>query len=298
MTQTPDLKTIVPKTITSMGTFSQNLNLSRIFDLLPLFETPTLKAVSYKFDGLLREAGKPIVQSSTEFKNCITMEIEDKSFGKVRVVKINCEGIHLCGNRSMERARDISETILNTIIQTQRFMKHVVDGCIWDEHAFYPQMKAYLSDLKIENNLPDEDLKLLLRKLYREVLLSSDQGLWKGGSDEPRLSNLRSVMMNFTYPPIGPLLNKDIRKEEFIGGILEKSNNTNSDFEIYVSYDILSSSIGWSGSIPIRLTHRETRSEQLFTLQLRKGTIVHSGPSRDIMQEGVNVLYTNVLNCF
>jgi hypothetical protein len=83
-----------------------------------------------------------------------------------------------------------------------------------------------------------------------------------------------------------------VTKDEFIRKIVTNiSRIENNEFDIWVDYDSLMSSVGWSGSIPLRLLHKTTQESQWVTLQLRRGTVVHSGPNIPIMQKAVELLY-------
>lgn len=275
----------VPKTITSMGKFTHALNLKPIFDFLPVFNVNDLQAQRYKFEGMSREMDSSIIENEKEFKNCITMEIVDETCNKMRVVKINGDGIHLCGNRCIVRSRVITQTILDMIIQTDSFIQHMSQkNSQMSDHPFFPIIKPIISSIlggELNNPMKME----ALRKVCSET-----GGLWIKTDKLPEIKYLKTVMINFTYPPYGILKTKEIKKSVFIDRIFEFVKRPEFEHHFQVVYDSAISPMDWSGSIPIRMVHKEDNDTQLFTIQLRKGTIIHSGPNLSSMQRGLDDL--------
>ena len=295
---TPNLETTPPKTITAIGRFSSNLNLPKIFDILPLFDSDDFKAITYKHEGLKRESedGGIVKESDTEFKNSITMEILDKECEKTRSVKIHCAGVHMCGNRSIKRARKMAELIVETISRTNEFIDFCKQGTSWDEiadHGYFrnmlPVINSILPSGTTTTTLSDE-LKDKVKHFFRNIRDS-------GGLFEKKnltLESLDTVMINFSYNIENYLKEnfKTYTKEQFLKNFIECANEHPQDkFDIFINYDNLSSSMGWSGSVPLKFVHRETQLDQWLTLQMRRGTIINSGPTFEVMQEAVNVLY-------
>lgn len=293
----PNLSEIVPKTITSIGKFNGSLNLSQIFDVVPLHETDDFRLERIKYEGLVRdmENGGIPVESGTEFKNSITMDILDKDCGKTRAVKINCEGIHMCGNRSIERSQKICDFVSKLISETHHFIKKSARGTWNDilENPHYGKMEKMIKSILPENPT-DESIQELLR-VFKTV--SDGGGLYKlrciQDGENLSIENLRTVMVNYGYHPFGRLRDKGIDKEKFLTDIVNKVltlDPNKLEFDVRLDYDSHISSIGWSGSVPLKFVHRSGQI-QWVTLQLRRGTIVHSGPNVEIMQKAVNLLY-------
>jgi len=293
---TPNLETTAPKTITAIGRFSSNLNLPKIFDILPLFETDEFKAVTYKHEGLKRESedGGVVKESDTEFKNSITMEITDKECGKIRSVKIHCAGVHMCGNRSLKRARKMAELIVDTISRTNDFIDSCKQGASWEEinrHPYFPTMLPVINSiLPPKTETLTEELKDKVKQFFRNIRESG--GLFEKKS--LTLDSLDTVMINFSYNIENYLKTsfQNCTKETFLKEFVSCVNDHPQDkFDIFINYDNLSSSMGWSGSVPLKFVHLENKLDQWLTLQMRRGTIVNSGPSFEVMQEAVNTLY-------
>jgi hypothetical protein len=285
-----NLENCVPKTITSMGKFTHIFNLKPIFDFLPIFNAHQLQAQRYKYEGMSREMDSSIVENEKEFKNCITMEIIDLTCSKMRVVKINGDGIHLCGNRCVKRSRVITQTILDMIIQTDSFIQHVANGS-FDDHPFFDTIRPIIESI-MGGELQNPSKLHALREVCEQVC---ETGLWIKTERLPEIKYLKTVMVNFTYPPYGVLKSKSMKKSEFIARLFETIKRPELEHHFQVVYDSVLAPMDWSGSIPVRLIHKEDQSTQLFTIQLRKGTIIHSGPNITAMQRGVNDL-VRVLN--
>ena len=293
---TPNLETTAPKTITAIGRFSSNLNLPKIFDILPLFESEDFKAVTFKHEGLKRESedGGIVKESDTEFKNSITMEITDKECGKIRSVKIHCAGVHMCGNRSLKRARKMAELIVETISRTNEFIDFCKQGTSWEEitnHGYFQTMLPVINSILPPNTISlTDELKDKIKHFFRNIRESG--GLFEKKS--LTLESLDTVMINFSYN-IETYLKTNFQnctKEMFLKNFIDCANEHPQDkFDVFVNYDNLSSSMGWSGSVPLRFVHRENNLDQWLTLQMRRGTIINSGPSFEVMQEAVDVLY-------
>lgn len=295
--EVPVLRDITPKTITSIGKFNGILNLSRIFDLVPLLETEDFYLLRIKYEGLTRDSekgGLPI-ESGSEFKNSITMEILDREYEKIRAVKVNCEGIHMCGNRSIERSRRIADFVASVISDTQDFLERSMnwDQMLKDPH--FPKMERMIYSILPESHTP-ESIKLLLNH-FREIQLSG--GLYqvkgKGVKESLKIDHLRTVMVNYGYGPFPQIHDRDTVKDEFLLHVVERVLSGNldakSEFDIRLDYDSHISSIGWSGSVPLKFVHKKSGQVQWITLQLRRGTIVHSGPNVEVMQRAVDVLF-------
>lgn len=283
-----NLETCVPKTITSMGKFTHALKLKPIFDFLPIFNFNDLQAQRYKYEGMSREPDSSVIENEKEFKNCITMEIVDQTCNKMRVVKINGDGIHLCGNRCVKRSRVITHTILEIIMKTDSFIQHVANDCFkMEEHPFFISIRPILESIMGGEMNNSTKLKAL-GKVCENVCESG--GLWEKTELQPEIKYLKTVMVNFTYPPYGILKTKTIPKHDFIKRLFEIIKSPDLDHHFQVVYDSALSPIDWSGSIPIRLVHKKSNTTQLFTIQLRKGTIIHSGPNIESMQRGVEDL--------
>lgn len=293
----PDLKQITPKTITSIGKFNGTLNLSRIFDVVPLLGNEDFALMRIKYEGLVRdvEGGGVPVESGTEFKNSITMEINDKEFDKIRAVKINCEGIHMCGNRSVERSRGIADYVAKLISDTNAFIERSTSWEAIIEDPYYPKMEGMIR--AILPAIPTEDSKTLLVNFFRDISLGG--GLYQIKGKNPRdvlkIDELRTVMVNYGYGPYQDMQEKNLVKELFLKNLVQRVLNDPQksawEFDIRLDYDSHISSIGWSGSVPLKFIHRKTSQVQWITLQLRRGTIVHSGPNTEVMQKAVNVLF-------
>lgn len=282
-----NLEKCTPKTITSMGKFTHTLNLKPIFDFLPIFHVNDLQAQRYKYEGMSREMDSSIVENEKEFKNCITMEIVDETCNKMRVVKINGDGIHLCGNRCIKRSRVITETILDMIIQTDSFIQHVAKkDSKMENHPFFSTIHTIITSI-MGGELDNPQKISALRDVCRGVC---ETGLWAKTDKIPEIKYLNTVMINFTYPPYGILKTKTIKKNVFISRLFDVVKEESLQHHFQIVYDSIISPMDWSGSIPIRLVHKETNESQLFTLQLRKGTIIHSGPNIDAMQRGLDDL--------
>lgn len=306
MLETPVLNVISPKTITVIGKLNKFLNLSKIFDIIPLFEDENFKVLTYKHEGLKRELASNgvVTESDTEFKNSITVELLDKECEKIRSVKIHCNGIHICGNRSLSRAEQMIDVILTHITDTQLFIQQT-RNLKWEDlvkHEYYKFMVTVIRSIippeADVNNLP-YGLTENIKKLFVDII-DTDGGLFTGINSHEvlKLSSVETVMINFSYS-IEDYLNrhfkastKEMFLSKFINGVKETENK---DFEVYIYYDSLTSSMGWSGSVPIKLIHRETKIEQWITLQMRRGTIINSGRSFKIMQLAVNYIYS-ILN--
>jgi len=301
-----DLESLSPKTITSLGMFNCTINLSNTFDLLPMVETEAFKTLVLKYDGMLRDVdtGGVAGKSDFEFKNSITMEIMDKEFDKIRAVKINCRGVHMCGNRSIPRTKELVNFIVQTIEETNSFLQRFV-AVGWAEihkDPFFPTMKQTLLSILPREYTP-EDIHAL--ENYCKMVFEGG-GLYKMGFDQIPSRNLdqnpsrkrlglesfRTVMINYGYEPMGFMKTKTITKEEFIKRILTNIDELEErEFDIWLEYDNHISSIGWSGSVPIKFVHRNTGETQWITMQLRRGTIVHSGPNIPIMQRAADLLF-------
>jgi hypothetical protein len=298
----PILEETVPKTITVIGRFSSNLFLTKIFDVIPLFNTDQFKAIAFKHEGLLREAadGGVVKKSDTEFKNSITMEILDRACEKIRSIKIHCAGIHMCGNRSLSRAKDMAGLIKDIIVKVNEFINFLAARSSWDDavedHPFYPTMLPVIkSILPNVDAIMTKDLKEQVRGFFKGI--ADCGGLYEQRDNQPlTLVSLNTVMINFSYNIEDYLKThfKHDTKERFLHGLIntvQGNRDLVGGFEIVMSYDNLSSSMGWSGAVPLKFHHLETGTVQWLTLQMRKGTIVNSGPSFEIMQKAVNVLY-------
>lgn len=283
-----NLDKCIPKTITSMGKFTHTLNLKPIFDFLPVFHVNQLQAQRYKYEGMSREMDSSIIENEKEFKNCITMEIVDETCDKMRVVKINGDGIHLCGNRCIKRSKIITQTILDMIIQTDSFIQHMSGKrSRMADHSFFPTISPIISSI-LGGDMDDPHKVDALREVCLETFESG--GLWFKTDIAPEIKYLNTVMINFTYPPYGILKTKCVNKPVFIDRIFNIVKRPDFEHHFQVVYDSAISPMDWSGSIPIRLIHKEDNDTQLFTIQLRKGTIIHSGPNLSSMQRGLNDL--------
>lgn len=293
----PDLKQIIPKTITSIGKFNGTLNLFRIFDIVPLSETESFRVVRIKYEGLVRdvERGETPVESGTEFKNSITVEINDKEFDKIKAVKINCEGIHMCGNRSIERSRAIADYVANLISDTNAFIDRSVTWEAMLDDPYYPKMENMIRSILPAT--PTEESKQLLVNFFRDI--SVNGGLYQLKTKLPnqglKIDELRPVMVNYGYGPYQHMQEKTLGKEIFLRNLVQRvllgMQGGEGEFDIRLDYDSHISSLGWSGSVPLKFVHRKTGQVQWITLQLRRGTIVHSGPNVEIMQKAVEVLF-------
>jgi hypothetical protein len=133
-----------------------------------------------------------------------------------------------------------------------------------------------------------------LRKFYQGVV--SEGGLYQTPMDNSvlQLIHLDTVMINYSYS-IDHLIQKDFKKrskETFIRSFVQAIREMNiQEFDIYVHYDALTSPMGWSGSIPLKFTHKSSGKTQWMTLQLRRGTVINSGPNIGLMQKAVNILF-------
>jgi hypothetical protein len=295
---TPNLSITTPKTITAIGKLNTNLNLPRIFDILPLFEEENFKVIRYKHEGIMREASDNgiVRESDTEFKNSITMEIEDQQYSKVRAVKLYCGGVHMCGHRSVARAKRLCEIIIDYITQTNSFIQQLVqkDWEHVENHPLYEKMISVSMSILPPETPFDSLSKQRLKKFFEGVMLEG--GLYQTPVDSSvlQLVHLDTVMINYSYS-IDQLIKSDFKKrskESFIRSFIEAIREMNiQEFDIYVHYDTLTSPMGWSGSIPLKFTHKTSGKTQWMTLQLRRGTVINSGPNIDLMQKAVNVLY-------
>lgn len=305
----PDLTQTVPKTITVIGKFSSNLSLSRIFDVIPLFETPDFKAIAFKHEGLMREFsdGGVVRESDTEFKNSITMEIVDRECGKTRSVKIHCSGVHMCGNRSLPRARLLAELIVDIITRTDDFMTTCRAGgdAPWSrvsQHPFYEHMMPVIRSIlpKNTNDLEDEKTKDKIIRFFRGIDESGGLFERRDRLDPLKLLSLNTVMINFSYSIEDYLTSHFHRfaKDSFLGKFIEcVRTHEQTVFDIFINYDVLTSPMGWSGSVPLKFVHRGNKLEQWITLQMRRGTINNSGPTFEVMQDAVRILYEILDRC-
>lgn len=295
---TPNLSTTIPKTITAIGKLNTNLNLPRIFDILPLFEEENFKVIRYKHEGIMREISDNgiVRESDTEFKNSITMEIEDQQYSKVRAVKLYCGGVHMCGHRSVDRAKRLCEIIIDYIIKTNSFIHQLAEGD-WNDvvhHPLYKHMVSVSMTILPPDTPFDTASKERLKRFFQGVV--SEGGLYISPMDSPvlQLIHLDTVMINYSYS-IDQLIKKDFKKrskESFIRSFVKAIREMSiEEFDIYVHYDTLTSPMGWSGSIPLKFTHKPSGKTQWMTLQLRRGTVINSGPNIGLMQKAVNVLY-------
>lgn len=291
----PDLEKLLPKTITSLGTFNCIINLSHVFDVLPLVENDEFKMLRFKYDGMIRdcESGGAVNAGDVEFKNSITMEILDKEFDKIRAVKINCRGVHMCGNRSISKTKKLIQLIADTINETNRFMIRFVKigwGGIQRDSYFDTMKYSLFSILPV--GYTSNDISAL-DSFFRSICENGGLYKSKNRDEEIAMENFRTVMINFGYEPDGCMKTKAVAKEDFIEKIMENINKAKDcEFDIWLEYDNHISSIGWSGSVPLKFVHKKTRETQWITLQLRRGTIVHSGPNIPIMQKAIDFLYT------
>jgi hypothetical protein len=299
----PELGKQTPKTITVIGRFSNNLSLTKIFDVIPLFETEEFKILAFKHEGLLRECsdGGIVKQSDTEFKNSITVEILDKVCNKIRSIKIHCAGIHMCGNRSLQRAREMANLVTKMIVDTNDFITYASSKDIsWENdietHPFYPTMLPTIHSILPNNATLTEDMKERVRGFFRGVVECG--GLYeKDNREELTLLNLDTVMINFSYNIEEYLRTyfksstKEMFLKKFIETVQERPDLTR-EFDIVMIYDSLSSSMGWSGAVPLKFIHVPSGAVQWLTIQMRRGTIVNSGPSFEIMQKAVDILYS------
>lgn len=162
----------------------------------------------------------------------------------------------------------------------------------------YPVIKSIVPS-NVDLETPPAGIVEDIKRLFTSIM-DSDNGLYTGVSttETLKLINIETVMINFSYS-IEEYLNQHFKrstKEEFLKKIIHQmKTDKSSDFDIYVYYDSLTSSMGWSGSVPIKLIHKDTKIEQWITIQMRRGTIINSGRSFDIMQSAVNYMYS-VLN--
>jgi len=298
----PNLKTTEPKTITAIGSFNTSLHLTNLFDLLPLFENDDFKFLRLKHEGLMREHadGGVAKASDTEFKNSITIEIEDKLCQKIRAVKVHCAGIHMCGNRSFERIKEMANLITEVISNTDRFVS-IGSNSSWEtleSDSFYPIMKPVIDSLVPAQSGLDESMKTKLLNLFRKV---HDQGgMFEHSYSVSKLSihSIETVMVNFSYNIEDVILERfrGKKKDDFIISIMDRISEMKSPvFDVYLHYDALSSSMGWSGSVPLKFVHKPTSQVQWLTLQLKRGTVINSGPNVEVMQEAVNFFYEIIL---
>lgn len=296
---TPNLKHIEPKTITAIGSFNTSLYLTNLFDFLPLFENEDFRFIRLKHEGLMRETfdGGVAKASDTEFKNSITIEIEDKLCQKIRAVKVHCAGIHMCGNRSFERIKQMANVIKDVILNTDNFIS-IGAKMVWEDlekDHFYSTMKHVIDSLVPSNSTLDERVKEKIMNLFRNIC---DQGgMFERSYNITTLAinSIKTVMVNFSYN-IEDIIKekfKGKKKDDFIIHIMKNIEKTPSTtFDIYMHYDSLSSSMGWSGSVPLKFVHKQTSQVQWLTLQLKRGTIINSGPNVEVMQEAVNFIYS------
>jgi hypothetical protein len=296
----PDLSKTVPKTITAIGKINAILNLSKIFDILPLFEEDNFRVIRYKHEGVMRESvdGGVVKESDTEFKNSITMEIEDVTYGKVRAIKVYCGGLHMCGHRSIERARNLCNIIIKHISLTDAFIRYLAVASDWsvvEKHPFYSMMKPVMFTILPENSSLNDTTKEQLKRFF--VGLVHEGGLFQKPIDQSELQmlNLDTVMINYSYSIDKFIHNrfKHNSKDVFIRSFMNVVRDMAvQDFDIFVHYDSLSSPMGWSGSIPLKFVHKPTGKTQWMTLQLRRGTVINSGPTVEIMQKAVDILFS------
>jgi len=151
------------------------------------------------------------------------------------------------------------------------------------DHPFFPKIKPILESI-LGGSLDDPVKVDALRGVCQQVCESG--GLWTKNDKTPEIKFLNTVMVNFTYPPYGILKTKNIKKPEFIKRLFDVVKQPQFEHHFQVVYDSAMAPMDWSGSIPIRLIHKEDNDTQLFTIQLRKGTIIHSGPNISSMQRG------------
>jgi hypothetical protein len=308
--QTPNLEIQTPKTITVIGKFSANLFLTKIFDVIPLFETENFKALAFKHEGLMRDHsdGGVVKPSETEFKNSITMEILDKDCNKTRSIKIHCTGIHMCGNRSLKRAEEMAKLVTNIIVQANDFIYFASSANIsWEKdiecHAFFSTMLPTIHSILPDNTTLTPLMKDRVKTFFKGIvdcggLYERCSANLKTGTNDPLLLvSLKTVMINFSYNIEGFLRSKfsGLTKETFLQRLsdtIQARVDITREFEIFMNYDNLSSSMGWSGAVPLKFVHTPTGAIQWLTLQMRRGTIVNSGPSFGVMQQAVDVLYS------
>jgi hypothetical protein len=301
--ETPNLEKQVPKTITVIGKFSKNLSLTKIFDVIPLFETEQFKALTFKHEGLMREHsdGGVVKQSDTEFKNSITVEILDKGCDKIRSIKIHCAGIHMCGNRSLKRAQEMANLMTQTIINTNDFITQAGSkNASWTEdiekHPYFTTMLPAIHSILPENTTLTPEMKERVRTFFKGIFDCG--GLYERDEREGlKLISLDTVMINYSYNIEDYLRGnfKGSSKETFLQRFIstvQTRRDITEGFDIIMNYDSLSSSMGWSGAVPLKFIHVQTGAVQWLTLQMRRGTIVNSGPSFGVMQTAVNVLYS------
>lgn len=293
----PDLSTTVPKTITAIGKFNTVLNLSKIFDVLPLFSNEDFRVIRFKHEGVMRETATNglVMESDTEFKNSITMEIEDIQYKKSRAVKVYCAGIHMCGHRSLDRAKILSELIVEQITKTDSFIRFASRNSWGDveNHPFYPMMSSVILSILPEGSVLDDAMTEKVKRLFKTIV--DEGGLFERTEDDDlKLTKMETVMVNYSYT-IEEVLKgkfKHNTKETFIKLFVKSLRELKSDeFDIYVHYDSLTSPLGWSGSIPIKFVHRQSGKPQWLTLQMRRGTVINSGPSIEVIQKAADILY-------
>jgi hypothetical protein len=145
---------------------------------------------------------------------------------------------------------------------------------------------------------PTMESRKMLLDFFRDISMNGGLYQLKGvGTTAGRLKieNLRTVMVNYGYGPYKQMQTKETTKEDFlrkiVEKILERGSTASQEFDIRLDYDAHISSIGWSGSVPFKFVHRKTGQAQWITLQLRRGTIVHSGPNTEVMQRAINTLF-------
>lgn len=295
-----DLNSLVPKTITSIGRFTHTLNMSNIFDILPPTDSSEFRMVRLKYDGFMktRENNWVVERSDTEFKNSITIELEDMECNKIRAIKINCDGIHMCGNRSIKKSERICDTVTALITRVNAFLNRstgVNSVEEWFTDPLFPTMDTSFRAM-LECTCPPS------RGAYERILHFCREVVARGGLYGERdgsvvkgplaIQTLKTVMMNFGYP--APRSIQKIRtKDAFVDALCRaiREEDDAGEFIVKLSYNGHVSPIGWSGFFPMRITHAVTGEVQWFAFQLRQGTIVHSGPNIEAMQKAVDFLF-------
>lgn len=236
-----------------------------------------------------------VTESDTEFKNSITMEIEDIQYNKSRAVKVYCAGIHMCGHRSLDRAKKLSELIVKQITDTDTFIRFS-SKAPWEEvvtHPYYTFMEPVILSILPEGSVLDELMTEKVRRFFKTIV--DEGGLFERKEDEElMLTKMETVMVNYSYTIDDVLKSKfkNKTKETFIKLFIKSLRELKiDDFDIYVHYDSLTSPLGWSGSIPIKFVHRQSGKPQWLTLQMRRGTVINSGPSIEVIQKAADILY-------
>lgn len=125
-----DFSNYEPSSMAKMYIINTTINLSMIFNMLPLYpytfskdcsDQIYIERDSCRFNGFQRRVC--FIEDRTFMKNAIILRLLDLNLDKQLSLKINIDKIHICGTKSFETAKKYANKLIDIIQETTEYLK-------------------------------------------------------------------------------------------------------------------------------------------------------------------------------